>query len=111
MWDIDKDPVLYEFVAFTTIHIDDPHFARTSSFREPKKSPCISIAQIGPSEKPAIIAFRKARDMAIISLVREVSPEWMLMLHLIALDRIGRANAARAGPNHVIVPGPREQLR
>ena len=44
--------------------------------------------------------------MAVKTLVGELTAERKLMLLLIAIDRIGRANPGGSVPNHVLVPGP-----
>ena len=99
-----EDPVLGQFVTVTAVDIDDAHIGGLAFAFEPRISACGRDRQVGPAEKAAIFAFGQSRDMAVEDAVREFTPEGLLVLFDITLDRVGRADASGAVPRHIFVP-------
>jgi hypothetical protein len=107
---VDKYPVLGELVTVTSVDIYDSHISPYVTARQAEKAASRSIRKVSPTKKAGVITFGETRDVAVEFFVFQLCSVGVLVLFLLTGNCVSRTDARRSVPDHVIVPGLRQQF-
>ena len=101
---VDEYPVLCEFIAITSVHVDHTHMYSPVRRGKPHKSTAWRHRQVRPAEPASVMTLGKTTYVPIENDIVETLPEWPLMLAQESVDRVSRSYSTGAKPGHVVVP-------